>query len=87
MVNIQGACRNLPFPYAGRVREGRMLLSLRQNHLPPKAMILPFEHLLRGQPSWPQKTVAGKKAAILMTTAFPLFKLHSSNSHLSHLLP
>lgn len=50
-------------------------------------MILPFQHLLRGQPSWPQKTVAGKKAAILMTATFPLLKLHFSNSHLSNLLP
>lgn len=42
---------NLPLPL--RCEGGRTLLALPQDHCPPKATVLPSEHLLRGQPSWP----------------------------------
>lgn len=51
-----------------------MLLAF-PNSPPSKAMILPSPQWVRGQPSWPQKTVAERKAVILIKTVFLLLKV------------
>lgn len=76
MVNIQGAWQEPPplCSLGGKEEAGGCSWPLPQVHLPLKAMILPFQRVLRGQPSWPQKTVAGKKAAISKKATSPLPK-------------
>lgn len=75
VINIQEACQILPSLCTREVGRGRRMLLAFPNSPPSKAMILPSPQWVRGQPSWPQKTVAERKAVILIKTVFLLLKV------------